>query len=367
MRQYIALLLGIWAVLSVFVSFSCYSGFGDANRSDGRGDAGQSDGPGDAGQSDGLGDAGQSDSLGDAGQSDGPRDAGQSEELSYTIDNYPNVDGSTSTEPLQVLIACKLLGVDYHWTDHFDGSNRLKADESAPETVEIADYINRNIIHRGTHGSYVNLIENGADLILVARQPSQDESDLARSNGVEMEIQAVALDAFVFVFNIGNPVEGLTTEQIQDIYTGVTVNWSEVGGNTADINPYQRDRNSGSQELMEALVMKDLEIIDAPDMILEGMMGPINVISTDENGIGYSVYFYEQFMAPNEQLKPVAIDGVMPNFENIKARAYPYTTEVYAAVRNDVDESSPAYGLWRWLLTAQGQDAVRESGYVPIE
>ena len=340
-----ALPSGIWALLSVFVSLSCSSGSGDADRSDG---------------------------LGDAGRSDGLGDAGRSEELSFTIEDYPEVDGSTSTEPLQVLIACKLLGVDFHWTEHFDGSNRLRADESAPETAEMAEYINRNIIHTGTHGSYVNLIENRADviradLILVARPPSQDELDLARSNGVEMEIQAAALDAFVFVFNINNPVEGLTTKQIQDIYTGVTVNWSEVGGNTADINPYQRDRNSGSQELMEALVMKDLEIIDAPDMILEGMMGPINVISTDESGIGYSVYFYEQFMAPNEQLKLVAIDGVMPNFENIKARAYPYTTEVYAVVRSDLDESSPAYKLWRWLLTAQGQDAVRESGYVPIE
>lgn len=32
-----------------------------------------------------------------------------------TMDNYPKVDGSTSAEPLQVLIACKLLDVDYSW------------------------------------------------------------------------------------------------------------------------------------------------------------------------------------------------------------------------------------------------------------
>lgn len=32
-----------------------------------------------------------------------------------TMDNYPKVDGSTSAEPLQVLIACRLLEVDYSW------------------------------------------------------------------------------------------------------------------------------------------------------------------------------------------------------------------------------------------------------------
>jgi phosphate transport system substrate-binding protein len=243
----------------------------------------------------------------------------------------------------------------------------LRADGSETATAETADFINGNIVHRGTHDAYVNLIEANADLVLVARQPSRDELDLAGSTGVEMEIRAVALDAFVFIFNADNPLEGLTTQQIQEIYTGGITDWNEVGGNPAGIHPYQRDRNSGSQELMETLVMRDLEMIDAPDMILEGMMGPINMISEDPDGIGYSVYFYEQFMAPNEQLKLVAVDGVMPNYENIQARAYPYTTEVYAAIRTDLDETSSAHELWQWLATEQGQDAVKESGYVPVE
>ena len=118
---------------------------------------------------------------------------------------------------------------------------------------------------------------------------------------------------------------------------------------------------------METPVMKDLEMIDAPDMILEGMVGPINMISDDREGIGYSVHFYEQFMAPNERLKMVAVDEVMPSYENIRARAYPYTTEVYTAIPSDLNESSPANDLWQWLATKQGQDAVRVSGYVPIE
>jgi len=33
-----------------------------------------------------------------------------------TIDNYPNVDGSTSTAPLNTFVACKLLDIIYIWT-----------------------------------------------------------------------------------------------------------------------------------------------------------------------------------------------------------------------------------------------------------
>ena len=58
------------------------------------------------------------------------------------------------------------------------------------------------------------MIEGEVDLILVAREPSQDELDLAEDNRVEIDIKPLALDAFVFIFNINNPVDGLTTDEI---------------------------------------------------------------------------------------------------------------------------------------------------------
>jgi hypothetical protein len=42
-----------------------------------------------------------------------------------TMENYPKVDGSTTTIGLQNLIACKLLGYKYGWVDDIflDGAN----------------------------------------------------------------------------------------------------------------------------------------------------------------------------------------------------------------------------------------------------
>ena len=287
-------------------------------------------------------------------------------DLNFTIEEYPRVDGSTSTHPLGVLISVKLLDVDYDWEEAtWDGTKRLVPKASGYEEKKIEEYIKTEVIHYGTHGSYVNLIEDKTDLILVARPPSKDELELANSLGVELESRAIALDAFIFVLNEKNPIKSLTIREIQDIYTGKITNWKEVGGRESDINPYQRDPNSGSQELMEALVMKDMEMIDAPEMILYGMMGPINYLSDDEDGIGYSVYFFEEFMAPNENIKLLEVDDVIPNYENIKTRNYPFTTEVYVVIRNDLDENSNAYKLKDWLLSEGGQKVVKESGYVP--
>ena len=288
--------------------------------------------------------------------------------MQFTIDDYPRVDGSTSTHPLGVLIACKVLGVPYKWqAEVFDETRRIVPDDSAPDTSEVAGELSQKIIHNGTHGAYVNLIDNRADLILVARLPSDDELQQASDNGVQLESHAVALDAFVFILNIENSITSLSIQQIRDIYTGKMINWTEVGGSNEEIHAYQRDANSGSQELMKTMVMQDQEMIDAPAMVLEGMMGPINVISEDTLGIGYSVYFYEQFMAPNEKLKLCAVDGITPGADTIGQKSYPLVTEVYAVIRTELDTQSNAFKLREWLLTAEGQGVVEESGYVPVQ
>jgi len=47
---------------------------------------------------------------------------------------------------------------------------------------------------------------------------------------------------------------------------------------------------------MKDLVMKDLDMIDTPYMIMWTMAGPFYKLNTDVDGICYSVYYYEEFM-----------------------------------------------------------------------
>jgi phosphate transport system substrate-binding protein len=283
---------------------------------------------------------------------------------SLTIDNYPKVDGSTSAHPLQVLIACKILDVEYSWVPSwFDETYRIWP--SSDEKPEVAQFILDSIIHNGTHSSYVNLIKGKADIIIVAREASNDELNLVDSADVKLTTTPIALDAFVFIANIHNPVNSLTVQEIQDIYTGNITFWNEVEGTDTEINPYQRNPNSGSQELMLSLVMKDLTMLDLPEMILMGMMGPINRITHDKDGIGYTVYFFEQFMAPNDSLKLLAVNGIVPQYSTLKKKEYIYTTDVYVVIRQDLDRSSAAYQLYMWLQTPKGQIVIEESGYIP--
>lgn len=281
---------------------------------------------------------------------------------------YARINGSTSAEPMIKVILMSILGVTFHWEQSFDGTRRIKPDEEI-EINPQDEILISNLYISGTHNAYTDLIVDNVDLIIVARAPSEDELQDAENNGVELEVVPIAYDGFVFINHVSNPVRYMGIDEIQKIYTGQITDWGQICTlelPPMEIHPYQRNRNSGSQELMEDLVMKDLEMIDSPDMISFNMVGPINAITDDPLGIGYSVFFYAANIFPHDSIQMIGIYEVMPSRETIQNKEYPLSTEVYAVIRADQPLDHPAVILRNWLLTEEGQKVISASGYVPI-
>jgi phosphate transport system substrate-binding protein len=285
-----------------------------------------------------------------------------------TIDNYPRVDGSTSTLPLNRIIACNLFGIPYTWEMGMDGSYYLYVPSTGnyPPT-DTSEFFQSKIKSSQTHPSFINLIDGETDLILSARKMSAGEKAHAQSAGVELIETPIALDAFIFLSNVQNPIISLTKKQVQDIYTGRITHWSEVGGNNTAINPYVRNDDSGSQELMESLVMSELEMPDWPDShdLLDHMPAVFSMLTKDPDGICYTVYYYMEHMMGAPLVKSLAINNIHPDATTIADQTYPLVAEVYAVIRSDQDKNSMTCKLYDWLRTDDGQATIAESGYVP--
>lgn len=103
----------------------------------------------------------------------------------------------------------------------------------------------------GTVNAYERLITGRTDMIFAAA-PSQEQLEMARRAAKELHLTPIGREAFVFFVNSRNPVEGLTVEQIQGIYTGQITNWNQVGGKNQPIRPFQRLKSSGSQSASSA-------------------------------------------------------------------------------------------------------------------
>jgi phosphate transport system substrate-binding protein len=222
--------------------------------------------------------------------------------------------------------------------------------------------------------SYELLIAGYADLILVP-EPSAHVLALAENAGVELEFIPVGVEALVFITHEDNPLENITLSQVLDIYTYRNItNWAEIGGQDGRIIPLNRNPHSGSQTLMDNLVLQGRQVHEG--LMYYQIGGMMDVISSIEHAewvvfhwdeppgpndfaLGYTVYFY---LNPYWPIKTLALNGIAPSHETILSGEYPLTTNYFAVIRADTPESHPARLIANWLTTQQGQATVSAAG-----
>ncbi len=288
-----------------------------------------------------------------------------------TVGNYPRVDGSSSTEPLNTLIACKLFGWRYEWKPLISGNGIWRLEPNREDVPN--NFFGERIKSSQTHNSIINLIDNQTDIIISARKMSADEKLYAESVGVSLIETPVALDALVFLLNKQNVVKSLTVKQVQDIYLGNITNWNELGGANESIKPFIRNANSGSQEMMKEIVMNNTGMPDWEvghnDEIISTMSSVYTELSMYQNGICFSPHYYKEYIIRNAvgagNVKSIEINKIFPDAKSIKNKSYPFATNVYVAIRSDIDHNSMTFKLYEWLQTESGKRVIRESGYVP--
>ena len=271
--------------------------------------------------------------------------------------DYPIVDGSTATLPLSRAIYMLTTGAS------------LEEAES-------------NIVHNKTTQSYFNLMNKENDIIL-AYSPSDEmmkaiEETNEKGSGefegetlTPIKIAPIGRDALVFLANKSNKVNNLSSKEIVDIYSGKITNWKELGGDDIEIKAFQRPQNSGSQNLVEKLVMKDTKMAQPVAEAVKGDMGELieGVASYDNtaNALGYSVYYYARNMKNDPKLKFMQVDDIKPNSDTIRSKEYPYINDFYVAIRADEKEDSNAYKLFEWLTSDNGQTVINKLGYTGIK
>ena len=260
------------------------------------------------------------------------------------ITEFPDIDGSTSTIPLSTAVARKMLSL------------------SEQDLLLFGR-------HTRTSNAFQQLLNGGADLLFTV-EPDAQMLEQAAQSGVELEYYTIAKEGFVFMVNRQNPLDGLTTAQIQNIYQGNITNWQKVGGTDSSILPFQRNALSGSQSIMENLVMKDLQMLPPDRTTINSMGGIIDQVAefdNAENSIGYSVYYFFNRMHNRDETKLLSVDGMEPSNENIQNGTYPYIINYCAVIRKDEPKDSGARKILNWLLSEDGKQLISDTGFVPAE
>ena len=272
------------------------------------------------------------------------KDVVQKASLQLSLEEYPRMDGSTANLPMMAEIMSRVCGITLQ-----------EAEELTTCTK--------------TSNAWSGVANGNADILLVY-EAAEDTKAYLETVGTELEVTPVGRDALVFINNEQNPVDNLTQAQLIDIYTGKVTNWNEVGGEDLDIIPYQRVVTSGSQSLFMKLLMKDVVPMDAPMELRPAEMGmlidELARYNNEGNALGYSVFYYANYMYQQPGLRMIAVDGVQPSDETIADGSYPLLNEYYVVIRADEPEDSPARLLRDWILSDEGSAAIVKAGYIPM-
>jgi phosphate transport system substrate-binding protein len=258
-------------------------------------------------------------------------------------DNFPILDGATALFPVYASFVQAVYSNQIRYT------------------------LGNFLLHSTTARAYENLFDGKVDIIFCAA-PSDLQFKMFQENNLELRMIPIGREAFVFFVNNRNPVNILTLENIHGIYSGMITNWRELNGRNQRIRVFQRPENSGSQTMLRK-IMGDIPIIEPRMESIPGMMDIITFVANYRNfsnSIGFSFLFFATEMVRNEEIKLLSINGIYPSIETIQNNKYPFLDNFYAIFIDNEDKNENIEILIEWILSDQGQELIKRTGYVPI-
>jgi len=223
----------------------------------------------------------------------------------------------------------------------------------------------------GGSGTGIAAMINGTvDIANASRAMKSEEISAAQANGISPVEFVVARDAIAVVVHPSNPVDGLTLQQISDIYTGKIANWSQVGGQDRPIVLLSRESNSGTYvyflENVIRLGNKESDLLFSPDTLLMPSSEGISAeVRQNPNAIGYDGLGY---VTPDQKMLAIARDAnspyVLPSVETVNDGSYPVSRPLYMYTAGQPGEEMKAYLDW---ILDEGQSLVLALGFVPLQ
>lgn len=202
-------------------------------------------------------------------------------------------------------------------------------------------------------GSGIKAVEEGrCDIGLSSRNLTDEEKAAGLSETV------LAYDGIAIIVNTENPVEDLSLETIAKIYTGEITNWSEIGGNDAEIVLIGREAGSGTRDGFESIT--DTEDACQYRQELTSTGDVITTVEQNPNAIGYA-----SLASVKETVKAVLVDGVAPSEETVKDGSYVVQRPFVLVTKEGEALSDSAQMFFDYITSTDANEIISEAGVVP--
>ena len=236
--------------------------------------------------------------------------------------------------------------------------------------------VNIQIEGKGSATAPPALAEGTAQLGPMSRPMKSDEMEtFEKKYGYKPMQVRVAIDNLAVFVNKDNPVNNLSLEEVDNIFSSTFKqggtsyeNWGAVLGMGAGswmnkaISLYGRNSASGTYAYFKE---KALKKGDYKDTVKEqpGSSAVVQAIASDLGGIGYSGIGYL-----TSGVKAVKLNGIAPTMENAVKGKYPLARFLNIYVNKKPNEPLDALTLefLKFVLSKKGMEIVVKDGYYPL-
>lgn len=232
------------------------------------------------------------------------------------------------------------------------------AQAAAEKYMEMDKEVSISVSGGGSGNGIKAIIDGTTDIADASRFIKDKEVKAAVENGSYPVPFAVALDALLPVVHPSNPVTGLTSEQLRDIYTGKITNWSEVGGPSKAIAVVGRDTSSGTYETWEGKILHK-EKVTPRAMVVASNGAMVQTVAKNPLAIGYIGIGYL-----DDSVKALTVDGMTGSAETARNGDYPVSRYLFMFTRGW--PKGDTLNFINFVLSDAGQEIVARTGYVPI-
>jgi phosphate transport system substrate-binding protein len=220
--------------------------------------------------------------------------------------------------------------------------------------------VNITVSESGSGNGAKSLINRTCDIADMSRFMKDEEFKAAVAKGVFPVGTVVAVDGIAVIVHPSCPVQGLTVDNIRDVYTGKIKNWKELGGPNLSIVLISRDTNSGTYESFESLVLNKHKISDRAEYV--GSNGAIRErVHSTPAAIGYVGLGFV-----DKTVKALKVNGIMPDNSTVTSGTYPIARPLFMFTNGFPKMGSHLYSFLSLYLTPKGQEIIRAIGFVPV-
>ena len=218
--------------------------------------------------------------------------------------------------------------------------------------MELNDGVSFTYNPTGSSAGITAVTEGRCDIGLASR----NLKDAEKESGLVGTV--LAYDGIAVIVNPENTVEDLTVEQIAAIYTGEVTNWSEVGGEDAEIVLVGREAGSGTRDGFEELTgTKDLcqyrqELTSTGDVI--------TAVAQNPGAIGYA-----SLASVKDTVKALKVAGVAPSEETVKDGSYLIQRPFVLVTKEGVELSAAAQAFFDYATKGEANEIITAAGVVP--